>query len=153
MADGEGPYDPLLMQDDFDDVMYLLDMPAVVLDPPPLAAAQAQNVAAAGPSPSGDNNLLEWPAANSKNDTVGNSAPTTHNAGGVATGSRSRRTQVGASTSAAASTSSPAATRQNALDCTGCQLLRQVLHSNGTHTHAPIDMHGCRPADESRICS
>ncbi|RCV15859.1 hypothetical protein SETIT_3G091700v2 [Setaria italica] len=143
MADGhgegaawEGPYDPFLMQDDFDDVMYLLDMAAVVLDPPPLAA-QAQNVAA-GPSPSGDNNLLECPAK-SNNDSVGNSAPT-HNAG-VTTGSPSRAQDVGASTSATASTSSPAATHQNALDCTGCQLLREVLHSNGFEA-TKLSIHG-----------
>ena len=72
MADGhgeatdweEGPYDPLLVQDDLDDVMHLLDMPAVVLDPAPLAVAQQDN-------------LQEWPPANYlNNDSVDSRAPT-----------------------------------------------------------------------------
>ena len=74
MADGhgeatewEGPYDPLLVQDDFDDdVMYLLDMPAVVLDPAPLAVAQ--------------DNLLEWPATNYLNNNSVDSRVPAHDA-------------------------------------------------------------------------
>ncbi|CAL4903672.1 unnamed protein product [Urochloa decumbens] len=144
MADGygegadweeEGPYDPLLIQDDFDDVMYLLDddIPtAVVLDPPPLAA-HAHNV-----TTSGNNNLLEWPAK-LDNDSVENSAPPpTHNAA-VATGGRpssSRAQDDGSSTSSATPSTSA-----NALDCTGCQLLREVLHSNGFEA-TKLGVHG-----------
>jgi len=131
MADGhgeatewEGPYNPLLVQDDFDDdVMYLLDMPAVVLDPAPLAVAQ--------------DNLLEWPATNYLNNNSVDSRVPAHDA--AVAGDRPCSTQYvggGAGTSATASTSAAAAHDENALlDCSGCQVLREVLHSNGRRTY------------------
>ncbi|PUZ63346.1 hypothetical protein GQ55_3G060400 [Panicum hallii var. hallii] len=136
-TDWEGPYDPLLMQDDFDDVMYLLDIPAVVLDPAPLAlAAQAQNVTA---GPPGDNLPdPEWPAK-LNNDSVDSRAPT-HNA--AIAGDLPRSTQyVGAGTSATASASSSPHDENALLDCTGCHVLREVLHSNGLEA-AKLRVHG-----------
>ncbi|OEL26354.1 hypothetical protein BAE44_0012629 [Dichanthelium oligosanthes] len=121
------------MQDDFDDVMYLLDIPDVVLDPPPLAA-QAQNVTAGS---SGNNNLVEWPAR--LDASVDDSAPA-HNAA-VAADPPSTAQDVDASTSAAASTSSSSAAHQNALDCTRCHVLRDVLHSNGFEA-TKLSIHG-----------
>ena len=133
MADGhgeatewEGPYDPLLVQDDFDDdVMYLLDMPAVVLDPAPLAVAQQDN-------------LQEWPPANYlNNDSVDSRAPT-HDAAVAGDRPSTSSTQyAGAGTPATASTSATAAAHdENALlDCSGCHVLREVLHSNGRRTY------------------
>ncbi|KAG2623570.1 hypothetical protein PVAP13_3KG068700 [Panicum virgatum] len=123
MADGhgeatdweEGPYDPLLVQDDLDDVMHLLDMPAVVLDPAPLAVAQQDN-------------LQEWPPANYlNNDSVDSRAPT-HDAAVAGDRPSTSSTQyAGAGTSATAG-----AHDENALlDCSGCHVLREVLHSNG----------------------
>ncbi|RLN30557.1 hypothetical protein C2845_PM05G07960 [Panicum miliaceum] len=116
-TDWEGPYDPLLVQDDYDDVMYLLDMPAAVLDPAPLALAAQDN-------------LLEWPAT-LYNDSVGSRAPT-HDA--AVAGGRpviSSTQYVGAGTPATASTSAAAAHDENVFDCSGCHVLREVLHSNG----------------------
>ncbi|CAN6335848.1 unnamed protein product [Urochloa humidicola] len=148
MADGhgegsdweEGPYDPLLMQeqDDFDDVMYLLDIPTAVLDPPPLAVAGHHNVTA-GPSGNNNNNLLEWPAKLDNDSVVKNSAPPpTHNAGVATDRLPSRAQDDGSSTSSASATPSTSA---NAFDCTGCQLLRQVLHSNGFEA-TKLSIHG-----------
>jgi len=133
MADGhgeatdweEGPYDPLLVQDDLDDVMHLLDMPAVVLDPAPLAVAQQDN-------------LQEWPPANYlNNDSVDSRAPT-HDAAVAGDRPSTSSTQyAGAGTPATASTSATAAAHdENALlDCSGCHVLREVLHSNGRRTY------------------
>ncbi|CAL4896435.1 unnamed protein product [Urochloa decumbens] len=131
MADGhgegadweEGPYD-------FDDVMYLLDdIPtAAVLDPPPLAAARAHNVTA---GPSGNDNLLEeWPAK------LDSAPPHTHNASVATDRPASRAQDDGSSTSSATPSTSA-----NALDCTGCQLLREVLHSNGFEA-TKLSVHG-----------
>ncbi|CAN6326169.1 unnamed protein product [Urochloa humidicola] len=142
MADGhgegavgeEGPYDPLIIQDDFDDVMYLFDIPtAAVLDPAPLAA-HAHNVAAAGSS--GNNNLLEWPAK-LDNDFVENITPPTQHNAAVATDRPTSRVQDDGSSTSSATPSTSA----NALDCTGWQLLREVLHSNGFEA-TKLSVHG-----------
>jgi hypothetical protein len=136
--DGQGIYDPFLVPpDDFDDdILYLLDMNGGMDPPPPLQAAPGQSAIAAGPS--GDNNLLfEWPPPTLDiNDSVDNSAPT-HNAL-LADDPTSGAQDVGtaAGTSATAPRPSSSAVHQNAwLDCTGCQVLREVVHCNGTHTY------------------
>ncbi|KAF8725424.1 hypothetical protein HU200_019945 [Digitaria exilis] len=131
--DWEGPYDPLLMQDYFDDIYYLLDIPNII-DPPPPLAAQPPQTDTAGYSgdnrPSTSNN-----AAVDVNVTV--PTPPTHIAQVAADPPCASRTQdvvVGSSactSSATASTSAAAVAHQTALDCTGCHVLREVVHSNG----------------------
>jgi len=159
--DGQGIYDPFLVpEDDFDDdVFYLLDMNGG-MDPPPLQAAPAeQSAIAAGPS--GDNILLEWPPPTfdiNDDSAVDNSAPTRHNAALLADdpANTSGAQDVGAAgTSATAPWTSSSAVHQNAsLDCTGCQVLREVVHCNGRHTcywHIYLHMDGRRSIKHLRL--
>ncbi|KAF8658215.1 hypothetical protein HU200_059436 [Digitaria exilis] len=142
--DWEGPCDPLLMQDYFDDVYYLLDIPNII-DPPPPLAAQPPQTATAGYSgdnrPSTSNN-----AAVDVNVTV--PTPPTHIAQVATDPPCASRTQdvVGSSactSSATASTSAAAAAmHKNALDCTGCHVLREVVHSNGFGEATRLCVHG-----------
>ncbi|KAJ1257462.1 hypothetical protein BS78_K017500 [Paspalum vaginatum] len=129
-ADWQGSYDRFLLSDDFDEALYLLDMDGEMDQPSP-AAAQEQDVTA---RPSGDN-LPEWPAM--LDESVKGSAPT-HNA--FASDPLSGAQGVVTGTSATASASSSAA-HQNALDCTGCEVLREVLHSDGLEA-TKLSIHG-----------
>ncbi|WVZ89233.1 hypothetical protein U9M48_035661 [Paspalum notatum var. saurae] len=124
-ADWQGSYDRFFLPDDFDEALYLLDM-----EQPPPVAAQKQDVTA---GPSGEN-LSEWPAM--LHESVKGSAPTDNAAADPLSGAQG----VVASTSATASASSSAA-HQNALDCTGCEVLREVLHSDGLEA-TKLSIHG-----------
>nr|CAB3463388.1 unnamed protein product [Digitaria exilis] len=141
--DWEGPYDPLLMQDYFDDIYYLLDIPNII-DPPPPLAAQPPQTDTAGYSgdnrPSTSNN-----AAVDVNVTV--PTPPTHIAQVAADPPCASRTQdvvVGSSactSSATASTSAAAVAHQTALDCTGCHVLREVATRLCVHGAAGVFYH------------
>ncbi|KAG0520600.1 hypothetical protein BDA96_08G088000 [Sorghum bicolor] len=159
--DGQGIYDPFLVPDDDfdDDVFNLLDMNGGMdapPPPPPLQAAPGQSAVAAGPS--GDNNLLEWPPPTLDyiNDSVVDNRDPMHNnatllADDPTTSSarRRRRQDMGvAGTSSAAAPrpppppSSSSAVHQNAsLDCTGCQVLREIVHCNGLEA-TKLGVHG-----------
>ncbi|XP_066354544.1 uncharacterized protein [Miscanthus floridulus] len=150
-ADGQGIYDSFLVPDGFDDdVLYLLDMNGGMdppPPPPPLQAAPAeQSAIAAGAS--GDNNLLEWPPPTLDyiNNSVDNNAPT-HNAllaDDPTSGAQDVGTAAGTSATAprSSSPSSSSAVHQNAsLDCTGCQVLREVVHCNGLEA-TKFSIHG-----------
>lgn len=149
-ANGQGLYDPFLVPDDFDEYLNLMDMNGGMEDPPPLAAPQ-QNVVVAGPS--GDNPIhIQWPATLDIN-SVGNSTAPTDNAHAAVPTSGAQNNGAGASVTAPPPPSSSSAVHQNGLDCTGCQVLREVLHCNGRHTY--VLMHGTHkhglPIDQTRL--
>lgn len=138
--DGQGIYDPFLVpNDDFDDdVLYLLDMnDGGGMDPRPLQGAATQSaIVVAGPSGDDNNNLLEWPPTSTLDSVVVDNSAPTHNAvlasDPTTTATSGVQDDVGA-----AGTSSATAPRSSSssLDCTGCQVLREVVHCNGRHTH------------------
>lgn len=140
--DGQGIFDPFLVPPgDFDDdVLYLLDMNGGMDPPsPPLQAAPAAEQSAMAAGPSGDNNLIEWPPPTLDINYGVNSSAPTHNA--LLADDHSGAQDLGAAgTSATArgpSSSSSSAVHLNAsLDCTGCQVLREVVHCNGRDTRA-----------------
>lgn len=138
--DGQGIYDPFLVpNDDFDDdVLYLLDMNGGGgMDPRPLQGAATQSaIVVAGPSGDDNNNLLEWPPTSTLDSVVVDNSAPTHNAV-LASDPTTTATSGVQDDAGAAGTSSATAPRSSSssLDCTGCQVLREVVHCNGRHTH------------------
>lgn len=113
-AHGQGTYDPFLVPDDDfdDDILYLLDM----------------------------NGGMDDPTLDINDDTVVDNSAPTHNAllADDPTTASGAQDVGGAGTSATAPRSQAppsSAVHQNAsLDCTGCQVLREVVHCNGRLT-------------------
>ncbi|PWZ32998.1 hypothetical protein Zm00014a_007449 [Zea mays] len=143
--DGQGIYDPFLVpNDDFDDdVLYLLDMnDGGGMDPRPLQGAATQSAIVAGPSGDDNNNLLEWPPTSTLDSVVVDNSAPTHNAvlasDPTTTATSGVQDDVGA-----AGTSSATAPRSSSssLDCTGCQVLREVVHCNGLEA-TKLGIHG-----------
>lgn len=128
-AEGGGPFDPLPLPDNFEDVLHLLDLSglnnAVPVPPPPPAAAPVHNVdhTACSRGCSGDD-LLDW-SAMLDNYPIRDGAPIV-----TATPPSGLPVHGGPSTS-----TSSAAQQADVLDCTGCQVLREVAHSNGRYIH------------------
>ncbi|KAL6641708.1 hypothetical protein ACP70R_019889 [Stipagrostis hirtigluma subsp. patula] len=137
-GDGQGPYyDPSFPLPD-DDALSFLNIP-VSPDPPPPAAPVLPDDVTAGSSSGGD--VLDWPPILGGGCTpVFGVAPTLMRST-VAAAPPNAAQDAGAGTSAMASSSSAAA-HQNAVgDCTGCQVLREVLHSNGFEA-TKLSIHG-----------
>ncbi|KAK3136389.1 hypothetical protein QOZ80_5BG0433290 [Eleusine coracana subsp. coracana] len=112
---GQSPFHPLMVTDNFDDIMHLLHVPGDggLYSPPPL-----QNLT----NGSYGGNPLDWTAMPGNGySSVDGSAP-------PAVGS----TIAGPSTSSA---------HHGGLDCIGCQILREVVHTNGFET-AKLCIHG-----------
>jgi hypothetical protein len=138
--DEEGPFDPWTAPYDFNDVMHLLHIPGGLYPPPATAPMQSVTTGSYG-----CNNPFDWMAMMAGNEQgcsfVESSVPPV--VGGTA--------MAGPSTSAHrqdvhASTPYVHHGQGVLLDCTGCQLLREIQHSNGTHS-----LHCMRCLDLDRI--
>ncbi|KAG8051119.1 hypothetical protein GUJ93_ZPchr0009g823 [Zizania palustris] len=145
-GDGRGPFDdysfPLLVDNFDDDVMHLADLP-VLANVVAAPALLPQTMDDGQRSSSVDDDLLDWSEMlDSCSEIDGARPPLTCVLLPV---------HGGASTSMSSTAPAP---QVDALECSGCQVLRQVVHSNGFETsklcihggagvfyHALVDVH------------
>jgi hypothetical protein len=123
--DDEGPFDPWTAPYDFNDVMHLLHIPGGLYPPPATAPMESVTTGCSY----GCNNPFDWtmpmPGNGRGYSFVESSAPPVAMAG---PSTSAHRQDVHAS-------SSSNVNQGVLLDCTGCQLLREIQHSNGTHSY------------------
>jgi hypothetical protein len=121
-ADGKWPYDPSLLMDNFDDdILNLLHSPGGgddgLYSPP--AAAPVPNVTTGGST------LASPVMPGTGNSSIdGNVVPLAAGTAIAAPSTSTHQDTVDASTSSV---------HQGTLVCTGCQILLEVVHSNGRH--------------------
>jgi hypothetical protein len=121
-ADGKWPYEPSLLMDNFnDDILNLLHSPSGGVDGlySPPAAAPMPNVTTGG-------STLDWAVmpGTGSSSIDGNVIPPAAGTTIAAPSTTTHQDAIDASTSSV---------HQGTLGCTGCQILREVVHSNGRH--------------------